>query len=208
MLKAEHHCLIYPFFRQYTLLLMKRNFHSVNIIRINSFRNENLPVLMIANHISWWDGFWAMYLNLKVFQKKFYFMMLEEQLLKYRFFQWTGGFSIKKKSREMIESLHYAAKILDDPDNLLLIFPEGKLQSLYNPFHVFEKGIERIVQDHQDNFQTVFVANFIDYLSHKKPDLYMYVCEYQGNGFSHSELQEAYNVFYGKCLDIQKCKTE
>lgn len=208
MLKAKHHCLIYPFFRRYTLLLMKRNFHSVNVIRTNISRNENLPVLMIANHISWWDGFWAMYLNLKVFHKKFYFMMLEDQLLKFRFFQWTGGFSIKKKSREMIESLQYAAKILDNPDNLLLIFPEGKLQSLYNPLHVFEKGIERIVQGHEDNFQLVFVANFIDYLSHKKPDLYMYVSEYQGNVFSHSELQEAYNFFYGNCLDIQKSKTE
>ena len=83
-------------------------------------------------------------------------MMLEDQLLKFRFFQWTGGFSIKKKSREMIESLQYAAKILDNPDNLLLIFPEGKLQSLYNPLHVFEKGIERIVEGHKNNFQLVF----------------------------------------------------
>ena len=128
--------------------------------------------------------------------------------LEVSFLSVDGRIFHKKKSREMIESLQYAAKILDNPDNLLLIFPEGKLQSLYNPLHVFEKGIERIVEGHKNNFQLVFVANFIDYLSHKKPDLYMYVSEYQGNVFSHSKLQEAYNVFYGNCLDIQKSKTE
>jgi len=208
MLKASHHCLIYPFFRQYTLLLMKRNFHSVNIIRTNSFSSENLPLLMIANHISWWDGFWAMYLNLNLFHKTFYFMMLEEQLLKYRYFQLSGGFSIKKKSREMIESLTYASKILEDPKNMLLIFPEGELRSLYNSSHVFEKGFERILKGHQDNFQLVFVANFIDYLSHKKPDLYMYVSEYQGKNFLCPDIEKAYNNFYSECLDIQKFKKE
>ncbi len=129
-------------------------------------------------------------------------------MLKYRYFQLSGGFSIKKKSREMIESLTYASKILEDPKNMLLIFPEGELWSLYNSSHVFEKGFERIVKEHQDNFQLVFVANFIDYLSHKKPDLYMYVSEYQGKNFLCPDIEKAYNNFYSESLDIQKFKKE
>jgi hypothetical protein len=111
MLKASHHCLIYPFFSPIYAFVDETEFSFGKHYSDKFFFVGNLPLLMIANHISWWDGFWAMYLNLKVFHKKFYFMMLEDQLLKFRFFQWTGGFSIKKKSREMIESLTYASKI-------------------------------------------------------------------------------------------------
>ena len=67
------------------------------------FNDRNLPVLLISNHISWWDGFWAMYINLKVLKRKFHFMMLEEQLRKYWFFNYTGGFSVNKKSKVFLK---------------------------------------------------------------------------------------------------------
>ena len=64
MLTANHHRFIYPFFQYYTEYLLKRPFHSVNIC--GDFEVRGLPVLLIANHIGWWDGVWALLLMLKV----------------------------------------------------------------------------------------------------------------------------------------------
>ena len=74
-MKTTHHWLIYPFFKQYTLCAIKRNFSHVRIC--SDVCDRNLPVLLLSHHISWWDGFWANYLNMLLFRRTFWFMMLE-----------------------------------------------------------------------------------------------------------------------------------
>ena len=101
ILKAKHNFIIYLFFKQYAEWIMKRHFGVIQIL--GDFQEKKLPVLLISNHISWWDGFWSMYLNVKVLKRKFHFMMLEEQLRKFWFFNYSGGFSVNKKSKTIIE---------------------------------------------------------------------------------------------------------
>ena len=90
MLKSKHHIFIYPFFKFFTRLLLKFNFRSVKII--GDFQDNGAAVLVVSNHVSWWVGFWLVYLNSKILHRKIHFMMLEEQLKKYWYFQHTGGF--------------------------------------------------------------------------------------------------------------------
>ncbi len=200
MLKARHHFLIYPFFQLYTVYLLKRKFHAIHIV--GEFIDQGKPVLLIANHVSWWDGFWAMYLKLKILKRRFYFMMREDQLLKFRFFNYTGAFSVNKNSREMVESLQYASAVLDDNRNMLLIYPQGKIHSLYDADVVFEQGIERILHGKENKIHVVFSANLVDYFSQPKPSLFMYVDTYNG-AFSLPELQSAYRAFYNRCVKTQ-----
>ena len=83
ILKASHHPFYYPFFQFYSWLKIKMHFHNVSVS--HDFREKGLPILMISNHFSWWDGFWVVYLNLKLLHRKFFFfMMLEEELRKHR----------------------------------------------------------------------------------------------------------------------------
>jgi hypothetical protein len=53
-------------------------------------------------------------------------MMLEDQLKRYWFFKYTGGFSVKKKSKSITETLNYTQELLSDGKNLVLIFPHGQ----------------------------------------------------------------------------------
>ena len=205
MLRSKHHFFIYPFFQRYTLWLLYRHFHNVTVE--GSFSDSGKPVVLIGNHIGWWDGFWGMYLKLKIVKRKFHFMMQEDQLLRYRFFNYTGGFSIKRNSRQVIESLQYAASLLDNPNNMVLMYPQGKLQSLYSDSFIFEKGIERIIKGRDGEVQLLMSVNMIDYLAHPKPSLYIYIREYNG-AFLLGELEEAYNNFYADCLAVQKTRTE
>ena len=69
MIKAKHHFVIYPLFKWLTRLLVKRNFKK--IVVEGKFEDNGNSILVIANHISWWDGFWAEYLNIRVFHRKF-----------------------------------------------------------------------------------------------------------------------------------------
>ena len=191
MLKAKHNFLIYLFFQFYTKVMIKRKFHSVIIEKKDI--NTSKPILLISNHVSWWDGFWAMYINLNLLKKKFYFMMHETQLLEYKFFNQTGGFSISNQYRHIIDSINYSSSILEDKNNLLVIYPQGEINSIYQSNFKFKRGIEKIIN--QKDITLLFSANLIDYFSNPKPSLFIYLEEFNGE-FNLKDIEEAYNVFY------------
>ncbi|MBN2788109.1 MAG: 1-acyl-sn-glycerol-3-phosphate acyltransferase [Paludibacteraceae bacterium] len=197
MVKAKHHPFIYPFFKWFAVRLLKHNFSSIEIIgKVNS---QNKSVLLVANHIGWWDGFWAMYLNLKVFNKKFHFMMLEENLKKHWYFNYSGGFSVKKNSKSMLESIDYSCKLLKNPENLVLLYPSGKLLSSYNTNIQFEKGAERIIKNVNKDSVVVMLCAIYDYWNQKKPALKLYIKEL----VTPNEAEKEYQEFYIACMQLQ-----
>lgn len=130
-------------------------------------------------------------------------MMLENQLRKHWYFNYTGGFSVKKSNRSIIESLKYASEILSDPGNMVLMYPQGRIQSSYTRDFIFEKGINTIIRNLNGGLQIIFMANLTDYFSDRKPGLYMYYQEYQNKDTSAEALQKAYNDFYLACIEKQ-----
>ncbi|NSW94788.1 MAG: 1-acyl-sn-glycerol-3-phosphate acyltransferase [Bacteroidales bacterium] len=198
ILKATHHPVIYPFFSLYTRLKIQRHFHKVHITGTHT--EKHLPVFLISNHISWWDGFWAMYLNLKLFHRKFFFMMLEEQLKRHIYFNKTGGYSVRKGSKTIVETLNYTAELLADPGNIVLIFPTGEIESMHKQVHHFEKGVEYILKKVKNEIQIIFLVNLVDYFSNQKPGLYMFIKEHTGKDFRSDILQEEYDRFYIQCV--------
>lgn len=201
ILKAKHHPFIYPFFQRYTLLIMKRKFSPIYII--GEFRDNELPVLLISNHISWWDGFWAMYLNLKVFKRRFHFMMLEEQLRKFWFFNYSGGYSVNRNSRTILETICYTVELLKDKNNMVLIFPQGEIQSMHKQLFTFEKGLESILKKVENEIQIVFSGNMVDYFSKSKPGLYLHIKNYTGKSNKLEDIMSQYDEFYKECIDYQ-----
>ncbi len=72
--------------------------------------------------------------------------MLEEQLRKHMYLNKAGGFSVRKGSRSIVESLGYTAELLNDKNNLVLMFPQGRIESMHKQDFVFEKGIEYVLK--------------------------------------------------------------
>jgi 1-acyl-sn-glycerol-3-phosphate acyltransferase len=198
IIEAKHHPFIYPFFKMYALYKVRRNFKEVKIT--GAFEDKKLPVLLVSNHLSWWDGFWAMYLNLKLLHRKFHFMMLEEQLRRYSFFINTGGYSVRKGSRSIIESIDYTKRLLTDNRNMVLLFPQGTITSVYDQSLKFEKGLDHILKNLEGKVQVLFLANLVDYFSFEKPTLYMYLHEYFFSGPGSAKPEEEYNRFYRECI--------
>ncbi len=202
MIEAKHHFFIYPFFQKYTLWKIKKAFHRVHII--GTFEDENLPVLIIANHISWWDGFWIMYLNIKKINRKFYFMMLEKQLHKHWYFNYAGGYSVRKNSRSLLQTIKYTTQLLTSSSNIIFIFPQGKIASMHETHIAFESGLEKILDNVANDLHILFVANFVEYFSRPKPSLYMHIESYKNEKRDKDSLQLAYNKFYNTALNYQK----
>jgi len=206
VLKARHHFFIYPFFKWYAGWIIHRHFGCVELK--NEFDDQGLPVLLLANHVSWWDGFFAMFLNVRVLQRKFHFMMMEEQLKKFSFFNQTGGYSIRKKSRETIESINYTAELLRERENMVLLFPQGKIETIYKTSFQFETGISRIIKKAGGPIHILFMANLMDYFSNRKPGLYIYITEYKSDSLDTTSIQDAYNQFYNQCIAENSLKSE
>ena len=197
IIKAKHNIFIYNFFKFYSLFKIGRSFRRV--VTEGEFSDTGKAVVVIANHVSWWDGFWVMYLNLRVFRRRFHFMMLEEQLRKFWFFMYSGGFSVQRGSKSIIETINHAREIIEKSNNLLLVFPQGRLESLYQTGIFFEKGIEKILYGKEDRIHLVFVASLVDYYNEQKPSLYIYFSEVKNCEMTARALRDRYDIFYNEC---------
>jgi 1-acyl-sn-glycerol-3-phosphate acyltransferase len=203
MIQARHHWFYVSFFRWYTKFIIHKDFKSVTVH--GNYKDLNLPLLVISNHFSWWDGFFIYYLNSRCFGKKYHVMMLEEQLQDRLFLNKAGAFSIQKNSRSSIGSINYTAKLLENPGNMVLLFPQGEIQSKYWYPVVFEKGWFKILKKVKNPIQVVFVASLIDYFSNRKPLLNMYIHEYpHTNDFSFNHLYNTFNEHLINSIQKQK----
>lgn len=205
MIKAKHHIVIYPLFKGLIHLLLKRNFRSIHIE--SDFENNGKAVLLIANHISWWDGFWMEYLNQKITHRRFHFMMLEDQLKKHWYFRYTGGYSVKRKSKEIVKSIEYTNELLSNPKNIILMFPQGKIHSSHNSSIYFEKGIQVIINKAPEDTQVLFAASITDYFSDARPNLFIYTKTCHAISLKNNNVDKEYNLFYTQVLNHHKTKT-
>lgn len=202
IIKARHHWFYYPFFRWYSRRMPRSDFKEV--ILHSRVTDRGLPILMLGNHISWWDGFLAQYINLEYFNRKVHIMMLEEQLVNRMFLNKTGAYSIKKGDRSAIESLDYTAELLGDPGNMVILFPQGKIHSLYDVPVNFETGWFRIFDKINGPVQVVFFIILIDYFSSRKPSLHIYLYDYDYRDRSLEDINRDFNASLLKSIDQQK----
>jgi len=203
MIRPKNNPLIYWFLRNYVKWRVGRNFERLifNTIEVD----KNRSILLIANHYSFWDSLILFCVGEKIFGKKFHMMVLEETLRKERFLKYGGAFSVRKNTKDVLLSLDYAAELLNDPDNLVLIFPQGQLHPNFTEHIHFEIGVQRIIDKAKDKFQLVFAASFIQYFKHTKPRATVYFKTenviYAGK--SITELQKAYQQHFDASKQLQ-----
>lgn len=198
MIIEQHNPLAVHFFNYYSRLMVKWYFRDLRYHSAAAIPKG--PLLVLANHFSWWDGFLTVVHNQRYFKRKFHVLMLEDQLSRRRFLAKAGAFSIRKGSRSAINSLNYAAEILNNPDNMLLMFPQGSIQSHHQQHFTFEKGIEFIIKRCKVPPSLLFLAHLIDYHAGKKPVVHVYSSLLQNANQSASSLENHYNDFFKEAI--------
>lgn len=91
-------------------------------------RTAGLPLLLIASHPSWWDGYLALLLS-RHYGAPRYMMMDAAQLKRYGFFAWAGCFGIARTdARDVARSVAFAADVLRQAEPAWLwLFPQAEI---------------------------------------------------------------------------------
>jgi len=165
---------------------------------------EGHSILLLCNHFSWWDGLWGNYLAYWHLNRKLYIMMQEDHLQKRMLLNLFGGFSINRSSRAMIESLQYAANLLNNPENLVVVFPQGKLISNHTTEIEVERGIELLIKNIKGPCQIIYSCALIDYFESLKPSVFFHLfdCGIVGKT-SFAKLTQQINEFHRQALKDQ-----
>jgi 1-acyl-sn-glycerol-3-phosphate acyltransferase len=194
MIRNQKHFFYRWILHHYTRWIVSRHFHEIlfNTIEVDPDKS----VLLIANHFSFWDSLILYIIDQKLLKKQFHVMVREDTTLHLKYLKYGGAFSVRKRSRDVIESLDYAAELLDDPQNLVLIFPQGKLYSNFVNEINFEKGVMKIIEKSAGKFQLVFATTFIQYFKHKKQSVTVYLTNEAYAGKSFDEIKSAYQQHY------------
>ena len=201
MIKAKHHKLAIWFFRKFFTTLRLIHFRKLTIVS-EIIIPKNQSVLLFQNHFSWWDGYWSDLLSKRIFKRKFHVMMLEDQLRQRMFLVQCGVFSIQKNNRDFLNSLNYTSDILNDPRNLVTIYPAGIMVTQHQQIVEFQKGINRIVEGQTEHFAIVLAVFLVDYFGFVRPEIRVYLKNYTGER-TVAALEKAYHSFYQLCITKQ-----
>ncbi|GGI28865.1 1-acyl-sn-glycerol-3-phosphate acyltransferase [Pedobacter mendelii] len=199
--------IIYKFFSWYIHFIINKDFAAFKFDSLDV--KPNSSVLILANHFSWWDGFLIFYINKKVFNKKFHVLVNAENYKKVSFLKYLGAFAAENSGKDVLETLNYAGKLLDSADNLVLVFPQGKLFSNHLKSINFEKGVMQMINSSQKKINIVFAATFIDFFAKRKSSAYTYLQNWETEEYiSLQVLKSAYNKHYDNSVVKQIQITE
>ncbi len=177
MIKANHRNWADLVFHRYILRLMRKHFSSIQLQGEFPSVAGDLPVLLLPNHCSWWDGFFIYLLNKKLFRRPLYLMMLQEQLEKYPFFSKVGAYSIQpEKPREVRESLMYTLDILrlsSTPSPLVCLFPQGELRPAgIRPLGI-KNGYEWLIKHFNGKLTLIPLAIKLEFMDQQRPEVFL-----------------------------------
>ncbi|HET6557721.1 MAG TPA: lysophospholipid acyltransferase family protein [Prolixibacteraceae bacterium] len=197
MIKARPNPVSLWFYSSYFRVLQHIFFRKISIHSESEFP-EGRPVLLLQNHFTYYDGYWSLMLSRKLFRRKFYVMMLEEQLVKRMFLTRCGVFSVRKNSRDLYESLLYAAGLLKDPGNMVVIYPSGEIISHHRQNFRFQRGFAKLIGG-ESNCLVAMAVVLVDHFSSARPEVRIYLENYVGEKTA-TAIEIAYHSFYQSCI--------
>jgi 1-acyl-sn-glycerol-3-phosphate acyltransferase len=110
---------------------------------------EGGPLLLVSNHVSWWDGFILHDVHQKVRPKKaLYIVMLERELAKRPFLKRLGGVGFDPESTSSLRSLLRDLKELRSrtPEFSVLFFPQGRIWPSFRRPLGFRGGVRLVAE--------------------------------------------------------------
>lgn len=186
-------------------VIFKKDFSAFNCPELTVKNDE--AVLLLANRFSWWDGFIFYQLNKRIFKKQFYVLVTGSDYTQSSYLKYFGAFAAENKGKDLLTTLQYAGSLLDDPKNLVLIFPQGKMRSSHTTSINFEKGVLQVINASKKKFQLVFSVVLTDYFNHRKPEVSAYLKKWSVEEYiSLQLLKSEYNKHYDNSILKQSQK--
>ena len=181
MIKAKHSVWSDILLNFYLKRIFKQHFNQISILGNIPEPDPGLPLIILPNHSTWWDGFLIYLLNKKIFNRPGYLMMLESQLSKYQMFSGIGAYSINQnKPKDILASLSYTVSLLNQstiPRPLVCIFPQGELL----PWEIrplgYQKGLEWILCRYGNIVNLLPLAIRLEFKDEQRPEVFLKFCK-------------------------------
>ena len=161
-------------FAAYNRNLIARRFEGLRVAGLKHLKDRaaGVPLVLYANHSSWWDGLVAFAVGRKCGLEQ-YAMMEERQLAQYPFHRKLGAFGVvRENARESVRSIEYAAQILNETSRALWIFPQGEtLPNDARPLKMFT-GAARIIE-RLTRVDVAAVAVRYEFLDDYRPEIFV-----------------------------------
>ncbi len=132
----------------------------------------DVPVLAIANHTSWWDGFLSHQLT-RALGRSFRILMEAEHLGRYRVFRRVGALPLERRSaRQAVRDLEVASQCLAEPGATLWIYPQGMRRPAGEVPTRLEHGAAWLLGRHRGPLLVVPTAFRYPFLSEQRPEAF------------------------------------
>lgn len=115
---------------RYVRWLAGSTFRAVRCAGLEHLRGieADRPVLAVANHSGWWDGFMIHLLTRAVPERDFFCMMEEKQLRQFPFLTRIGAFSMDVSSgTRAAAALRFTLRLVVRRGTLVWMFPQGEM---------------------------------------------------------------------------------
>ena len=187
-------------------LYFKLRFNKLIVKPINIKPNHSY--LLMCNHFGFGDGFLAYYLMFKSIYPHFNdvnIMSLKKQIEKNSWLRYFGSFSVDpRKLSSVKESLAYASEILSTPGKLLLLFPQGNLESQHVRKIEFQYGVNEIVKNVKGDCQLIWSSNIVEFFESVSPSIYFNLLDCGTNhDFDLETLKTKVNQHHQKSIQEQ-----
>ena len=205
MIKAEHKWWARLIFNPYTDRLLKKNFGNFYLVNDLPDLDNSAGLIITPNHFSWWDGFIVDFISRKLIKRKIHVMMLEEQLNRYWFFNKVGAYSINITNPvSMVKTLHYTRDIAGSNENFVVLFPQGKIQSLNEKSVSIKEGLKVLLDTVKFELYVLPMAVKFEYGNNKNPDIVVRF----GRQLKATEIKSDFEVFAGEFTrNLESLKT-
>lgn len=181
-------------FRAYVRRRMRGSFDAVRVRGAAQLleRLEQGPLMIAANHVSWWDALFLVLLD-GVEGIDAHCLMDSANLKQLPFFSWLGAVPLdRSRATRAKKDLELAARLLDRPGRVLIVFPQGRQVPAHLPLR-FASGVVHLAR--QTGVPVVPMALRYDYREEPIPELNVSIGPpvdvAEGNGTALARLEDA-----------------
>ena len=124
---------------------------------------SNLPLVIYSNHASWWDALVCVVLKEAFFPDRTAYAPIDATMLeRYKMFRRFGFFGVEQRTRRgAIQFLRTAEAVLQSPQHLLAVTPQGRFTDVRERPVRFEAGLGHLAGRVQD---ALFVPLVVEYV--------------------------------------------
>jgi 1-acyl-sn-glycerol-3-phosphate acyltransferase len=135
------------FFSHYLRWYIGRHFHAIRLANGGRFPCESGPLIVYANHASWWDPLACIVVSRYFLPTGSHYGAMDAAALKhYGFLRRLGLFPLESGTRRgAVQFLRTAKEILSKPNSVLWVTPEGRFTDMRIRPAVFRPGLAAVV---------------------------------------------------------------